>query len=104
MSQLGVICTGGTIGCRSKYDDGGEAVLADPAIVDELLDELGATARLDLVVRHPLHLCSEDIVPEDWLQIAAAVRSVIEGDDVDGVVVLHGTDTAAYTTAALSFL
>jgi L-asparaginase/Glu-tRNA(Gln) amidotransferase subunit D len=36
--------------------------------------------------------------------IAAAVRRLVEVDDVDGVLVLHGTDTIAYTAAALSFL
>jgi len=44
------------------------------------------------------------MVPSDWVTIANAVVDLVEGSDVSGVVVLHGTDTAAYTAAALSFL
>ena len=40
--------------------------------------------------------------PRDWLRIAAAIRE--RYDAFDGFVVLHGTDTMAYTAAALSYL
>lgn len=39
-----------------------------------------------------------------WLAMAAAIRAGIEQDGCDGVLVLHGTDTLAYSAAALSFL
>lgn len=55
----------------------------------------------DLVTLSPL-LDSSDMRPRDWLRIAQAV--VARYDDYDGFVVVHGTDTLAYTASALSFL
>ena len=47
-------------------------------------------------------LDSTNIRPEHWLGIAAAFRD--RYDDYDGFVIAHGTDTMAYTAAALSYL
>lgn len=45
---------------------------------------------------------SSDIRTQDWLAMAALLRR--EHDNWDGFVILHGTDTMAYTASALSFL
>ena len=45
---------------------------------------------------------SSDISPQHWIQIARKIQSVYA--DYDGFVVLHGTDTMAYTSSALSFM
>lgn len=55
----------------------------------------------ELVEFAPL-LDSADMVPADWVRIAQEVAR--RHDEVDGVVVLHGTDTMAFTSSALSFL
>jgi L-asparaginase len=55
----------------------------------------------DVVILEPL-LDSADMAPEDWLRIAAAI--VARYEDYAGFVVVHGTDTMAYTASALSFL
>lgn len=47
-------------------------------------------------------LDSADMEPVDWERIAAAIAAVYA--DFDGFVVLHGTDTMAYSASALSFL
>lgn len=47
-------------------------------------------------------LDSANMRPADWVRIAAEIES--RYDDYDGFVVLHGTDTMAYTASALSFL
>jgi L-asparaginase len=47
-------------------------------------------------------LDSADLRPDDWLRIARAVAE--EHDAFDGFVIVHGTDTMAYTASALSFL
>src|SRR6202040_1852748 len=52
----------------------------------------------------PIRELSENLQPRHWVLIAQAVRSLIEQEDAAGVLVLHGTDTMAYTAAALSFL
>ena len=47
-------------------------------------------------------LDSTNICPRHWLGLAAAIRD--RYDDYDGFVIAHGTDTMAYTAAALSYL
>ena len=49
-----------------------------------------------------MNIDSTNMRPADWLRIA---QVICEGyDDHDGFVVMHGTDTMAYTAAALSYL
>src|SRR5690606_9993716 len=56
---------------------------------------------LELVEFQPL-LDSSDMVPADWLRIARAIEASYQ--DVDGFVVLHGTDTLAYPGSARAFM
>ena len=49
-----------------------------------------------------LSLDSTNLGPAHWLQIAGAIRA--RYDRYDGFVISHGTDTMAYTAAALSYL
>lgn len=57
--------------------------------------------RHEIVSLEPL-LDSADMAPDDWVRIAAEIAGRYE--DYDGFVVVHGTDTMAYTASALSFL
>ena len=47
-------------------------------------------------------LDSTNLQPEHWLKIAGKIREAYE--KFDGFVITHGTDTMAYTAAALSYL
>lgn len=40
----------------------------------------------------------------NWLEMAASIREEVDAGRCDGVLLLHGTDTLAYSAAALSFL
>ena len=55
----------------------------------------------DLIEYDPL-LDSSNISLDEWLKIARDIES--RYDDYDGFVILHGTDTMAYTASALSFM
>lgn len=48
------------------------------------------------------HLDSSNIQPEEWRTLASAIRIALK--DADGCIITHGTDTMAYTAAALSFM
>lgn len=65
--------------------------LADPRLPEVRLEELEVL------------LDSSDVRPADWQRFADRVAAAFEGG-ADGVVVLHGTDTMAYTASALAFL
>ncbi len=64
--------------------------LSDPALPETELQEFA-----------PL-LDSSDMAPADWERIARVLAE--RYDHFDGFVVLHGTDTMAYSASALSFL
>lgn len=49
---------------------------------------------------HPID--SSEMVPAVWQELATVIDDLM--DSVDGMVVLHGTDTMAYTACALSFM
>ena len=49
---------------------------------------------------HPID--SSEMVPAVWQELATVIDGLM--DSVDGMVVLHGTDTMAYTACALSFM
>lgn len=98
MKRILIIATGGTI---ASTEDGaglaptltGKELAARVPLIDTLCD-------LDFV--QPMNIDSTNMRPRDWLSIAQVVR---EGyDRYDGFVILHGTDTMAYTAAALSYL
>ena len=104
LPSVGLVLTGGTIGAEQHgavLSVGPEPTSAESELLRSAWPAAGEPR---VVVAAPLRKLSENLAPGDWLSIAAAVRRLIEADDVDGVLVLHGTDTMAYTAAALSFL
>ncbi len=92
-NKLGIVLTGGTI---STVPTGTGLSLSDRRA--RALVPTG-----DVIVAAPITRLSEDIQPADWILIAEAVHSLWL-DGASGVVILHGTDTMTYTSAALSFL
>ena len=77
--------------------------LAPQLTSEELLaevPELEQLCRIDTV--QLMNRDSTNINSRDWLQMAACVRE--HYDAYDGFVLTHGTDTMAYTAAALSYL
>ena len=68
------------------------------AIVPELFT---ASFQVDLLPFDPL-IDSSDVNPDHWIKMAHAVAA--HYDEYDGFVILHGTDTMAYTASALSFM
>lgn len=93
-----LIGTGGTIASEMSGDG-----LAPELTATELLHFVPRIASFcDVDCVQPFSLDSTNMRPENWLSIAAAIRQ--HYDDYDGFVVTHGTDTMAYTAAALSYL
>lgn len=86
-------------------DAAASGALLPGATARDLLDELPSLARIaDIESRVLFDIDSGDMQPADWVTIARAVHDALAGDDWDGVVVVHGTDTMAYTASALAFL
>ena len=93
-----VIGTGGTI--ASKQSDVG---LVPVISADELVAHVPDVAEYaEIECIQVFNLDSTDIVPSDWVTFGEAIKS--RYDDFDGFVICHGTDTLAYSAAALSYL
>ena len=95
------IYTGGTIGM--KEDPGNQTLRPfDFSSLMEEVPELRKFAlRIDSYTFDPL-IDSSDIEPSMWQKLAEIIRD--NYNSYDGFVVLHGTDTMAYSASALSFM
>lgn len=93
-----MLATGGTIASK----DSGSGLT--PAITSqELLGHVPQIAGIcDVETVQLFNLDSTCILPSHWLELARAIRDNYES--FDGFVITHGTDTMAYTAAALSYL
>ena len=98
MKRILMIGTGGTI--ASEMTDAG---LSPGLRGADFLQYVPAVEKLCHV--DCLQVCNIDstnMTPEHWLQITRAVKEHYR--EYDGFVISHGTDTMAYTAAALSYL
>ena len=98
MKKIFLIATGGTIASRE-----GKNGLTPELSLEQLLQyvpQIRELCRIRAV--QPMNLDSTNMQPSDWLCLAKLIRDVYE--KYDGFVILHGTDTLAYTAAALSYL
>ena len=100
--RIYIAYTGGTIGMR-EGPHGYEPAAGFFEEQMRLMPELRGPGMpsFEVVEYEPL-LDSADMSPDDWLRIARDVEANYA--DYDGFVVVHGTDTMAYTASALSFM
>lgn len=102
MTKILIINTGGTIG-MTKTDKGYVPNLKNFHKSLEEMPELKSEhmTKWEMVDLDPL-MDSSNMTVEDWNIIGRIVSD--NYDKYDGFVILHGTDTMAYTASALSFM
>lgn len=100
--KIYVAYTGGTIGMQQSAQ-GFVPVPGFLAHTVEAMPEFFRAEMPDFTIHEyqPL-IDSSDMTPEHWVSIAADIKANYAA--YDGFVVLHGTDTMAYTASALSFM
>lgn len=95
-----VLHTGGTIG-MARGPDGYHPMPGFGAVLRRQLEGVSGLPAFDLVeLSQPID--SANLQPGHWKSIASEL--VTRWDDYRGFVVLHGTDTMAWTASALSFM
>ena len=98
MKKVLMLGTGGTI-ASGMTQSGLIPVLSTQELVEKVPE---ISDLCEVTCRQLFSIDSTNITPAHWLTIAEAIR---ESYDVfDGFVIAHGTDTMAYTAAALSYL
>jgi L-asparaginase len=99
--HIGVIYTGGTVGMAMTPQ--GYAPMPDfAAVLSRLLGSHGELLPRHTLVAYDDPIDSTNATPQDWQRIGRDIAARYH--DHDGFVVLHGTDTMAYTASALSFM
>ena len=100
-SAVLVIYTGGTIGMKEDPQDGTLKPFDFSQIKEEVPELNKFQVRIDSYTFNPL-IDSSDVEPALWVNLAELIHE--RYDDYDGFVILHGTDTMAYSASALSFM
>ena len=96
-----MLYTGGTIGMMKDEETGG----LRPFDFEHLLEQIPEISQFDCDIDtfsliQPVD--SSNIKPEHWVRLANRIK---EGyDSYDGFVILHGSDTMAFSASALSFM
>lgn len=102
-SNLLVLYTGGTIGMQLSADGLAPASGFEARLRAQQAQQPGQMP--NWIFREMLPLIdSANMSQSNWLAMVAAIRQGVEQDSCNAVLVLHGTDTLAYSAAALSFL
>lgn len=95
-----ILSTGGTIASRVDYRTGAVRSALSASDLYGVVPELSDIARIETEIVFSLY--SENITQNHWSELARTIeKHIVQG--VQGVIIAHGTDTMAYTAAALSF-
>ena len=102
MKKICIINTGGTIGMAA----GPDGLRPEAGFIEKqlaLMPELNNPSMPQIAVQEydPV-IDSSNIQIADWLKLAGDIAR--QYDQFDGFVVMHGTDTMAYTASALPFM
>jgi L-asparaginase len=98
MKKLLLLATGGTIASVESKEG-----LVPGMTAEELLNYFqNTTLSVDVTCQILMNRDSTNMQPEHWAKMAETIAS--NYDLYDGFVITHGTDTLAYTSAALSYM
>lgn len=98
MKRLLLIATGGTIASSATAEGLSPSITSEELL--ESVPEAAQFCQADAV--QLLNIDSTNIQPEHWLMMVNTIESCFR--QYDGFIITHGTDTMAYTAAALSYL
>jgi L-asparaginase len=101
MTKILIIYTGGTIGMMTDP----KTKALKPINFEQIMDNVPELERLNCQIEvrsFDTIIDSSNMNPEVWADLAGIIERYY--DKVDGFVVLHGSDTMAFTASALSFM
>ncbi len=99
--EIVIIGMGGTISSKVDYNTGGVHPHLSPKDLLKLFPELSSFPSIKTI---PLFsVLSEDMNYKFWQEAAEVIHKEIK-NGAKGIIILHGTDTMSYSSAALSFM
>lgn len=100
-TKILIVYTGGTIGMVVNPTTGGLHPFDFSHIIDQVPELKRFGYAFDTITFTPL-IDSSDVRPDFWVKLAHIIQE--NYSSYDGFIILHGTDTMAYTASALSFM
>ena len=106
MKNIAIIATGGTIAGTGQL---GKTVAyhAGEINVNDIIDSIPLLKEVAHIKEYQImNIDSNEMDPDKWLKLSSTINEIVQLDDIDGVVVTHGTDTldetAYYLTLTLN--
>ena len=98
LPHLVLLATGGTIAGQSTQPTDTIGYVSGQIDVQDLVHQVPGLSQLaHLQAEQFCQIGSEDMTPALWLSLSRQIASLLEQPNVDGVVILHGTDTLEET-------
>lgn len=102
MKHILLVTTGGTIGSAVSEHTIDTVSGTGGTLLEQCRQQCASAQNSQFSLIEPMRLLSENLHPRVWETLIAALEAQPMGQ-FDGIIVTHGTDTLAYTAAALSF-
>lgn len=102
--KIGAVFTGGTIG--SQMDAKGKISTDDRASFQliKMYQELPRAREVEFVIQEPYQILSENLQGKHITTLVECVEQMQKTTDIDGILIMHGTDTLQYTAAMLRYV
>ena len=100
--NIAMIITGGTIAARLNPKKGGVDWLTNPDMLFKFYPSLFEKVNVSKI-EIPFMKASEDMDYNDWQKIAKTAEKLLNDENVQGIIITHGTDFLHYTSAVLGF-
>jgi L-asparaginase len=102
LPRIAVLATGGTIAGQAGDAARTSGYKAGVVGVDKLLDAVPSLSQIARIhAEQVASIDSKDMTPALWGTLCARVNALLAQDDVDGIVITHGTDTLEETAYLL---
>jgi glutamyl-tRNA(Gln) amidotransferase subunit D len=101
LKTVSILHTGGTIASKVDYETGGVIARFEPEELISLFPELDKV--VNIKSKLVAQMWSEDMTFEKYKLMAKSIADEVKSG-ADGIILTHGTDTLAYSSAALAFM
>lgn len=103
LPNIVILGTGGTIAGAAKTADQTAGYRAAAVDIDSILEAVPGLEKVaNVSAEQYCQIASENMTPEVWLGLSKYVTELLSREDVDGVVITHGTDTLEETAYFLN--